>query len=212
MFSSAVKKRPRLSRGEQREARVKQILEAAWAVYCERGYEEATMEGVAEHAGISRMPIYSLFGDKQMLYYELSRMFVDQLKTAFLGALRPGVSLRRNFEQLAKLAATRPQAGDGPGPESLFYVVQVIALSRPDIAEKQRHGADEIIKDFAEAIRASTLEPGERLRASPEVIASHIVAQFNGLSTVTFQTQHSFVKAGDLVAMFCGLAFKPREA
>ena len=37
MFSSAVKKRPRLSREEQREARVKQILEAAWAVYCERG-------------------------------------------------------------------------------------------------------------------------------------------------------------------------------
>jgi AcrR family transcriptional regulator len=212
MFDSAVKKRPRLSREEQREARVKQILEAAWAVYCERGYEEATMESVAAHAGISRMPIYSLFGDKQLLYYELSRMFVDQVKLTFLNAMRPGASLRRNFEQLARLAATRPEAGSGPGPESLFYVVQVIALSRPDIAEKQRQGADEVIKDFADAIRASTLEPGERLRASPEVIAAHIVAQFNGLSTVVFQTRHNVVKASDLLAMFCGLAFKPHEA
>ncbi|NGY05577.1 TetR/AcrR family transcriptional regulator [Solimonas terrae] len=210
MFKSAIKKRTRLNRAQQREVRTAQILEAAWIVFCEKGYESATMEGVAEQAGISRMPINSLFGDKQNLYYELSRTFVTELKQTMLGVIRPNVSLRRNLEQLARLVSTHSDAGHGA--ESLFYVVQVIALSRPDIAEKLRRGADEIIKDFADAIRASRLDPGDRLRATPEIIASHVVAHLNGLSTVEFQTRRHIVKAGDLVALFNGIAFRPRKA
>ena len=206
-------RKPRLSRGQQREQRTTELLEAAWAMFCEKGYEAVTIENVAEYAGYSRMPIYSLFGDKQNLYFELWRKAVGALSDALLGSLRPGVSLRRNLAQLAEVVAQGP-AGAAPdkSPESLFFAVQTIALSRPDIAAKLEKLSREVITHVARIVRESALEPGDVLRGDAETIAAHIVAQINGLSTVQFQTRKRFARARDLAAIFNAIALRsPNE-
>ena len=203
-------RRPRRTREEQKTERTQQLLESAWALFCERGYEALTIDHVAEHAGYSRMPIYSLFGDKQNLFFQLWRSAVGQLSELTIGALKPGVPLRKNLEELAKIIATSSASNQPRHGESLFFVVQTIALSRPPIAKQLEQLSTKVVQDFADAIRRSTLERGEALRSDPETVAAHLVAHINGMATVQFQTHRNYVKARDLIDIFCGIALKTR--
>lgn len=56
--------RSRLPRAERR----RQLLEVARGVFAARGYEAASLEVIAEAAGVSRPIVYSHFGDKQGLF------------------------------------------------------------------------------------------------------------------------------------------------
>ena len=213
MFDSAVKKqKSRLSRKEQRAARIHQLLEAAWAMFCAKGYEAVTIDDVAEHAGVSRMPIYSLFGDKQNLYFELWRSFLGDLSQRMLIDLSAGAPLRTNLERLARVVGEKPQTTTPQAPEGLFFVVQTIALSRPDIGLRQKEAANQVVASFAAMVRDSSLLPGERLRNTPEQIAAHLIAHINGMSTVEFQTDHRFNKTSDLIDIFHAIAFETSGA
>ena len=206
---AAPARKPRLSRQEQKAERSEALLAAAWIVFCEKGYESVTIEDVAERAGYSRMPVYSLFGDKQNLYFELWRKAVAELTRILIGGLKAGAPLRRNLKQLAELVAesSAVDPSDKPG-ERLFFVAQTIALSRPDIAEKLEQLARQVVGDVAGMVRGSTLAAGEALRTDPETIGAHLVAHINGLATVQFQTRNRFARARDLTAIFNAIAFK----
>jgi AcrR family transcriptional regulator len=58
------KKNPRLPRAERRN----QLLDVSRGVFAERGFEAATLEEIAERAGVSRPIVYGHFGDKQRLF------------------------------------------------------------------------------------------------------------------------------------------------
>lgn len=204
-------KKVRLNRAEQKAERTQELLDAAWTLFCEKGYENLTIEDVAEHAGYSRMPIYSLFGDKQNLFFELWRRVVGLISQKLIGSLKPGAALRRNLKLLAEaVTQSNPdQSGESPAPERLFFVVQTIALSRPDIAAKLEKLARKVVEDMAEMVRQSTLGPGEALRTSPDAIAAHLVAHINGLATVQFQTHSRYAQTRDLVVIFEAIALAP---
>jgi AcrR family transcriptional regulator len=57
----------RTARAEQTRAA---ITEAALALFCERGYEAATMRAIAERAGVSTGNAYYYFGSKEELIQE----------------------------------------------------------------------------------------------------------------------------------------------
>src|SRR3546814_9405326 len=78
MPKTNIVKKVRLSRGEQNARRSEELLEAAWTVFCDKGYESVTIDDVAAQAGYSRMPIYSLFGDKQSLFFALWQRTIDR--------------------------------------------------------------------------------------------------------------------------------------
>ena len=206
--SKAQPKRQRLSREEQKAERTQQLLEAARVMFLEKGYEAVTIDHVAEHAGYSRMPVYTLFGDKQNLFFELWRSATAQLTQALVGHFQPGTSLRKNLKQLADLVVAGQAA---PGPryaERLFFVVQTIALSHPEVAAKHEKLAQKVVQDVAQAVRGCSLDKGDVLRADAETIASHLVAHLNGMATVEFQTHGRYAKAKDLYPIFCAIAFK----
>ncbi len=201
--------KPRLSRAEQKVQRSQDLLDAARVKFLEKGYEAVTIDDVAEYAGMSRMPVYSLFGDKQTLFYELWHSTVGQLSRRLVSSAKPGQPLRHKLKALAELiteAAAVPTADD-PGM-NLFFVVQTIALSRPEIAARLRDTAKQIIADFTEYIRDSKLDKGETLRSDPETIAAHIVAHINGLSTVQFQTGKSYLNNKELADIFTTIALR----
>jgi AcrR family transcriptional regulator len=52
-------------RERQRQARSEAILQAAFALIAEEGYESLTMEGLAERVGISRQTLYHHFASKE---------------------------------------------------------------------------------------------------------------------------------------------------
>ena len=67
--------RQRLTRDERRE----RILEAASQVFADRGYEGASIEEIAEAAGITRPVIYDHFDSKRDLHISLLELHVEQL-------------------------------------------------------------------------------------------------------------------------------------
>src|SRR5919112_1708002 len=55
------------------EERPKQILDAALAVFAERGLSAARLEDIAQRAGVSKGTIYLYFANKEELFREVVR-------------------------------------------------------------------------------------------------------------------------------------------
>jgi len=72
------KKNPRLPRAERRS----QLLEVSRGVFAERGFEAATLEEIAERAGVSRPIVYGHFGDKQRLFEAVVSAEIERVQAA----------------------------------------------------------------------------------------------------------------------------------
>ncbi|MDR3417603.1 MAG: TetR/AcrR family transcriptional regulator [Nevskia sp.] len=71
---------PRTPRGEQRRAG---LLEAARDVFLEQGYEGASVEEIVRRVGGSKASLYSYFGSKEGLFWEV----LDRLSDEFMAEL-----------------------------------------------------------------------------------------------------------------------------
>jgi TetR/AcrR family transcriptional regulator len=69
----------RMPAGERRES----ILEAATAVFGERGYIGATTDAVAKAAGVSQPYVVRMFGTKEQLFLEVLHRALDKLLATF---------------------------------------------------------------------------------------------------------------------------------
>lgn len=71
------------------ERRRPMILDAAFEVFLEKGYEGASMEEIARRAGVSKPVVYSSFAGKDALFGELLRREEERILLA-IGAAVPG--------------------------------------------------------------------------------------------------------------------------
>lgn len=78
--------RRRQARGERR---IDQILDAAAAVFAERGYEPATTNAIAAAAGISPGSLYQFFRNKEAIAQALAGRFAQRLAAAHEEAFDP---------------------------------------------------------------------------------------------------------------------------
>jgi AcrR family transcriptional regulator len=69
---------PRTPRGELRHAA---LLEAAEAVFLEYGYEGASIEEIVRRVGGSKASLYSYFGSKENLFWEVLNQLSDRFMT-----------------------------------------------------------------------------------------------------------------------------------
>lgn len=81
-------------RQRRREQRVRQLLEAALAVFAEKGYLSASMEEVAERSLITRAGLYKYFPDKLALLRALRGLKLGELASEVGSALSGGGSFR----------------------------------------------------------------------------------------------------------------------
>lgn len=77
----------RLSRAEQTEATEWRLLAAAYRVFLARGFHEATLDEVAEEAGLTKGAVYSRFDGKADLFLALLERRVAQRIQDVQGAL-----------------------------------------------------------------------------------------------------------------------------
>jgi pimeloyl-ACP methyl ester carboxylesterase/AcrR family transcriptional regulator len=66
LLGSGEERRP--SREDRRRAKSRRILDAALAEFCARGFDGASMNAIAERAGVSKPTLYQYFGDKDGLF------------------------------------------------------------------------------------------------------------------------------------------------
>jgi AcrR family transcriptional regulator len=76
--------RTRLSRDD----RMEQTLEAAHALFAERGYAAVTMEEIAAAIGVTKPLLYNYFGNKERLYIACMERSADALITTIAEAVR----------------------------------------------------------------------------------------------------------------------------
>src|SRR4051795_5342434 len=77
------------------------ILEAATAVFGERGYVGTTTDAVARAAGVSQPYVVRMFGTKEALFLEVLHRAVDKLLTSFRAALAEGLAKGERGEDIA---------------------------------------------------------------------------------------------------------------
>ncbi|MGN6676885.1 MAG: TetR/AcrR family transcriptional regulator [Streptosporangiaceae bacterium] len=105
----------RLRRWQQMERNREAVLGAARRVFLERGYAGATLEAIADEAGFSKGVVYSQFGSKADLFFELLER-----------------RIRERAAQNAQIAAT---AGGPRGIRELLVTATIDAGAEPGWAQ-----------------------------------------------------------------------------
>ena len=73
------------------------ILEAAERMFLQQGYEGVSMDQIAAEAGVSKLTVYSHFGDKDSLFAEAVRAHCEESMPAALFEPAPAVPLRERL-------------------------------------------------------------------------------------------------------------------
>jgi AcrR family transcriptional regulator len=72
-----------------RAVREQQMLDSAVKVFSRRGFHAASMDEIAEHAGISKPMVYAYLGPKEELFLACLRREVDRLMEAIARVVEP---------------------------------------------------------------------------------------------------------------------------
>src|SRR5690606_15521911 len=73
------------------------ILDAARRMFSLHGFEGASMDQIAAEAAVSKLTVYSHFGDKSALFSTVVRMYCEQSLPDPLFEPSPGVPLRERL-------------------------------------------------------------------------------------------------------------------
>ena len=88
-------------RADEREARRRRIIDAAYEELVEYGYERLTMLGIAHRAGASKETLYSWFGSREGLFAALIQDNADHAATRVADALRANADPRETLTAFA---------------------------------------------------------------------------------------------------------------
>jgi AcrR family transcriptional regulator len=171
--------RRRMTREESAEQTRRRLLEAAEAVFLERGFHAATLDGVAERAGFTTGAVYSRFESKADLFLALLdernprtvRAFADMAAGARSAAELVGSFGRWWTERLR----------EGPA-WSLVLVEFWTSVGRdPDLRGRFADSHARLMSSVAEVIDAAAEDLGVRLAISPIDLARVTSALGRGL-------------------------------
>lgn len=103
------------------------ILEAAKSLFAQHGFDGASMDAIAKAADVSKLTVYSHFGDKDALFKAAVEAKCDQQMPATMFRVPPGTPVRE-----ALLAIARGFHGLIHSPESLSLHRMMIANAGQD--------------------------------------------------------------------------------
>ena len=166
---------PRLNRRQAAKVRTRQkVLDAARALFAERGYEPATIRDIAKGAGMSTGAVFANFQDKAELFEAVLTEDLARLAET-LRAAAAGESTVRGRVLAALTAAYHGTL------EQLPLVQAVVARSwfQPVAAEmRMREAIRPVVEVVAGALQAGVREGDLRQDADVRLLAEVIYAAF----------------------------------
>lgn len=172
--------RQRLTR-QQRQAETRQaLLEAAAAVFAERGFPAASLDEIAERAGYTRGAIYANFADKDELFLTL----VERHKGAFIDAFERAAAPTTAQE---RLAAVQALLTGGPPDLSADWTVLwaelwLHAARHPRVAARLSEQERRYRGAVARLLAVAAADLGVELSAPAEELAAEVIALDVGLA------------------------------
>ena len=174
-------KRKRRRPGRPRDAaKLEAILDAAYALFLERGIAATTMDAVAERASVSKMTVYANFRDKPAL---LAAVLDRQIKSLYVfDELSVGPDLDSSVERLVKLGEAVVSAITQPQVIRMNLLMAERAGQHPQLAATfYAAGRGELLKRVAACLKALT-KRGFLSIKEPDLAAEQLVASWLGMS------------------------------
>jgi AcrR family transcriptional regulator len=174
----------RLTRAERQAQTRQELLDAAARVFVERGFEGSSIEAISEEAGYTRGAFYSNFSSKAELFAELlqQRVYTTYRRMAAASAGGQNPSLRETGERLAAIQ------GEREGQWLFRLWLELLAHAGRD--EEFRTLASRFWSTTrelsAEGIRRAFDEAGQKPPASPDRLATAMIAMDLGLALQHF--------------------------
>jgi AcrR family transcriptional regulator len=170
------KKRLRPTRAQTR----RRLLEAAGEVFAKRGYDRASLDDVADAAGLTKGAVYSSFASKDNLFYALMRERIGER----LALVAEAVERQRTVGDITR------DAGSGLAQlmssqsnwHLLFIEFWARAVRDPGLRDefaRERRSARKLITQFLEE---RAVEADVNLPAPAEQLAVAVLALSNGIA------------------------------
>ncbi len=171
--------RPQERRARQKARLQEQILDAARALFAERGYAAVTMRGIARQIGYTATALYYHFPDKESLLRELCRRDFQALSAAFrrLGRVADPVKrIRQAGRAYVRFGLRYPQ-------QYRFMFLTPYAEPTPEEVQIEQGNPDQdayafLLQAVSEAMSAERLRPELR---DPHLVAQALWAGVHGL-------------------------------
>jgi AcrR family transcriptional regulator len=174
---------PRKPRPDLRDSKEKEILEAAAAVFAERGFRTTRVADVAERAGIGKGTVYEYFRSKEDLFLRLFDWYTNEAFASMRGELEGPTgsavdALRRSCETL--LASCQQMLPLYPLTME-FWAASTAPEFRDRLVDEFRELYRRFRSALAGAIRAG-IEQGELgPHVDPDAVAAVLVSSYDGL-------------------------------
>lgn len=133
-------------------AKLEAILDAAYALFLERGITATTMDAVAERASVSKMTVYANFRDKPAL---LSAVFNRKIKLMHVFDLAVGPDLNSSVERLVELGELVASTASQPEVVRMVRLITECADEHPRLAAAfYTAGRGELLKQITAFLKA----------------------------------------------------------
>jgi len=134
---------------EQGRERKQQLVDAAMALFAERGYAATRILDICDRAGVAKGLFYWYFPTKLDLFTELVRSMRHRLRKAQADAMDPGADPLSRIHQ-GTAASVRFMA-----EHATYFALVEVERSDPNIAESLRAGSHVYLDDVEALIRAA---------------------------------------------------------
>ncbi len=185
-----------------RSVREQLILQVAGQVFAEEGYDRASMDRIAELAGVSKPMLYAYFGSKEGLYLAYVERTGSELVARLVAADADGGQLRRLRPVIDEFLAFVAEHRDG-----WTVLFRELNASRP-LAEQVSELRAQIVAEVRRMLEGGSEGSGSPVAAlappASEGVAEAIVGA--GESLANWWLKQPAVPRGDVVDWYVGLA------
>lgn len=158
-------------------AKLEAILDAAYALFHERGITATTMDAVAERSSVSKMTVYANFRDKPAL---VSAVFDRRIKLMHVFDLAVGPDLNSSVERLFELGKLVASVACQPEVIRMVRLMTECADEHPRLAAAfYTAGRGELLKQVAAFLKALTRRGFLSIK-DPELAAEQLVVSWLG--------------------------------
>jgi AcrR family transcriptional regulator len=159
---------------EYKKQAADRILQAAKAVFAEKGYHEARMEDIAERVGVSKRTLYLYFKNKEDLFKAICAAAPESLQRGLESALNTS-DLMATCEAIFDSSVNDPYAG-------LSFEMLAAASRNPELRKTLRmlyESEIDVTEQFLKEMKRKRLLPQELNTA---LLARGLIALYDGIT------------------------------
>jgi AcrR family transcriptional regulator len=159
---------------EYRSIATSKIVEAARALFREKGFRETTMDEIAHKLGVSKTALYTYFKDKESIFKAAYESSPRELEQVIEWVVKQG-DTRQAFE-----AFFDRMMPDSKRVAGLDFEVISAATRNPELREvlKKHH------EQYLDAVERCVVATSKRKRADARELAGSILALWNGMESL----------------------------